>query len=867
MAQEAWEKAQRILREKAQINSLKKYTADPVGFCRDVLGDDFTADVTQVMESVRDNRVTIARSGNATGKALPVNTPIPTPNGWRKMGDLEVGDEVFAPDGTITYVTGVYAQGLRPTYKITFNDDSTILADKQHLWTVNTSTGLSRGDKWRVMTTEQIKEGYLNQHTHIPMCKPVQYPSADLPIDPYVLGVLIGDGCLLGGMIRFTSFDDEIVQRVRGAVAGEYEVREYKRRVHGICYSRGKPNPMIAQLKLLGLMGSRSESKFIPIIYLQADAYQRLALLEGLMDTDGYIDTRHSMSYTTVSKRLAKGVQELVWSLGGTAKIRTKDTGYQLAYNLYIKLPLSPFSLPRKAERYVPQEQLQKQAQRLFEKIEYVGEMECVCISVSHDSHLFLADKYIVTHNSFSAARIAVWFLRVFPDSQVYMTAAPPLENLRRILWGHVMEITHTHPNLFVNDKITSGRLEIARSPRSFISGVAIPTSGTAEERESKFAGKHAPHMLFIVDEGDAVPEEVYKGIKSCMSGEHDRLLIMFNPRASTGPVHYKETHGQANVVELSAIRHPNVTTGKNVFPGAVTRETTVRRINMWTRPLAPHESVDADCWQVPDFLVGLSAENLDGTKFAPLESGWRKVTNPAFNYMVLGQYPAQSSQQLISRAWIDIARTRYDLYVAKFGDRPPDAVQPIMGVDVAEMGVDANTACFRYGGYVSPFTSWRGVDPDDSSNRALELYRSRNAKVCMVDGTGVGSSVAPSMARRGRGDKEPVRAISVKVAGKPSKQIKSELGEFQQLRDQLWWALREWLRTDQSAMLPPDRLLLQELGAPLYSVKENGKIKVSTKDDMREALRRSPDRADALCLTFLPMPVAKVIRLDGRVG
>jgi hypothetical protein len=471
------------------------------------------------------------------------------------------------------------------------------------------------------------------------------------------------------------------------------------------------------------------------------------------------------------------------------------------------------------------------------------------------------------TGKSHAAARIAVWFFRVFSDSQIYMTAAPPLENLRRILWGHVMALTQKHPEVFFNDKITAGRLEVSRNAQSFISGVAIPTSGTAEEREAKFAGKHAPHMLFIVDEGDAVPDEVYKGIESCMSGEFDRLLIMFNPRAAIGPVHYKEIHNQANVVELSAINHPNVLTGQNIYPGAVTRETSVRRINIWTRPLAPGEPVDAECWEVPEFLVGCVAIGLDGNAFPPLEGGWRKVTNPAFNYMVLGQYPAQASQQLISRAWLDAARARYDSYAARYGDSPPHAVQPIMGVDVAEMGVDGNTACFRYGGYVAPLLSWKGVDPDTSTTKALELYRERNARICMVDGTGVGSSVAPSMSRRGRDDKNTVRAISVKVAGKPSKQIKSELGEFYMLRDQLWWAVREWLRTDSNAMLPPDRLLLQELSTPLYSVKENGKIKVSTKDDMRESLRRSPDRADALCLTFLPLPVARLLRLDGMTG
>ena len=110
------------------------------------------------------------------------------------------------------------------------------------------------------------------------------------------------------------------------------------------------------------------------------------------------------------------------------------------------------------------------------------------------------------------------------------------------------------------------------------------------------------------------------------------------------------------------------------------------------------------------------------------------------------------------------------------------------------------------------------------------------------MDATGVGSGVSPAIQRQG------CTAIPVKVASSPTQ--KSELGEFAILRDQLWWACREWLRTDPGAMLPPDELLIAELQTPTYVI-EKGKIRIMRKDIMREVLRRSPDRADALCLTF----------------
>jgi hypothetical protein len=238
---------------------------------------------------------------------------------------------------------------------------------------------------------------------------------------------------------------------------------------------------------------------------------------------------------------------------------------------------------------------------------------------------------------------------------------------------------------------------------------------------------------------------------------------------------------------------------------------------------------------------------------------GLRKVEEPAFWYMVLGEYPPQGENTLISEAWLFAARTRWDTYVSLYGERPPAGVTPILAIDIAEMGTDYNVACLRYGGYVARLKLWNGMDPDASAQRAMALYREHGAHLAMIDGTGIGSSVAPSMARQGRDDN--IRAVSVKVSEKPSPFIKSELGEFKRLRDQLWWATREWLRTDPGAMLPPDPMLVEELRLPTYEVR-NGDIVVMTKEKMRDLLRRSPDRADALVLSHAPFERAKVMRL-----
>jgi hypothetical protein len=456
------------------------------------------------------------------------------------------------------------------------------------------------------------------------------------------------------------------------------------------------------------------------------------------------------------------------------------------------------------------------------------------------DNPITIAKSANATGKTHGAARVAVWWYKAFPDSQVYTAAAPPESNLKKLLWGEIGSLTEKNPELFKSDTTTS--LHVQRSAQSFLTGVTIPASGTEAQREAKFSGKHAPYLLFILDEGDAIPDEVYRGIESCMSGGHARLLIMFNPRAEVGEAYRMERDGRANVIKLSAFNHPNVVNGDNRIPGAVTRETTVRRINQWGRPLADGESVDGDCFELPTYLAGVVAMDQSGREYPPLKPGCYKIMDPALSYMVLGQYPSHGSTQLISKEWIARARSRWDTYVLEHGEKPPEGASGAMGIDVGEFGTDLNAACFRYGGWVEKIVTWGGVDTVETGDRAVSEYESRSVSRVNVDATGVGAGVAPQMKRSG------CNATPVKVASSPTET--TELGEFQILRDQIWWACREWLRTDSGAMLPPDEQLTEELQTPTYEV-QNGKIRVMKKITMRELLKRSPDKADALCLTF----------------
>ena len=448
------------------------------------------------------------------------------------------------------------------------------------------------------------------------------------------------------------------------------------------------------------------------------------------------------------------------------------------------------------------------------------------------------------TGKSWISARLALWFFKCCHEPQVYCAAAPPQTNLENILWAEVLATADKHPALV--DGARKKDLKIERKPREFITGVAIPATGTDAERQARFSGKHSPSLLFTIDEGDAVPDPVFAGIETCLSGGFDRLLVTFNPRERRGHVYRTIKSGQANVIKLSAFNHPNVITGADVIPGAVTRDKTVRRIAQWCRPLAAGEERDKRCFELPDYLVGCVPTDQQGRTLAPLVPGWYRIVEHAFSHVVLGEYPAQAENQLISEEWIDNARSRYDLFTAKHGVIVPETIRCTGGVDIADGGKDSSVFCKRFGNLVHPLVAWEKqdvIEVGDLVQADILVNGIKNIGAIYCDGTGVGAGTAPYMVKQYQAP-----AVKVMVANAPTEE--SELGAFGLLLDQLMWQLREWLRKD-LAMLPPDPDLIEELLAFSYEIK-NGKVKVSSTDDVKSLLGRSPDRARALMLTFM---------------
>lgn len=389
----------------------------PIGPIPRLRGELFPYQAEDVARMVATRRCLNA-CATGLGKALAADTPVVTPaGGWVAIGKLRVGDTVMGTDGLPHRVTGVFPQGVRPAFRATTKDGSSVVCDKDHLWNVSTKGRRLRRSPARTLTLGQImREGLtdgLGARHFLPEVQPVAFSGTRLPLDPWTLGVLLGDGGMSGATVRLCT-NEQIIDRL--VLPAGVLVRKTDHPSEGIVDAglvtepQSAPNPLLDCLRVLGLWGCRAEDKFIPASYLIGSIEQRRALLTGLLDTDGHVRADKNIEWGSVSRRLAEEVRLLVLSLGGTATIREKLSPRfhykgelrhgQTYYRMSVRLPgdRCPFTLPAKAEKWAPFTKYLPA--RTIKAIEPAGECEMVCISVDAPDKLFLVGDFIPTHNT-----------------------------------------------------------------------------------------------------------------------------------------------------------------------------------------------------------------------------------------------------------------------------------------------------------------------------------------------------------------------------------------------------------------------------------------------------------------------------------
>jgi replicative DNA helicase len=397
-------------------NGAGDVTGVPTGF----------VDLDRMTAGLQGGDLIILAARPSMGKAQPLDARVRTLGGWKAMGELEVGDALASVDGRASIVTGVYPQGERQVCRITFSDGRSTECCAEHLWRIHSR----HWDAPRVVPTNELMRLLASKRHQGRIW--IDRASGDfghhepLPIDPWFLGALLGDGNLTGtGSVRFSTAAPQMLAQVE-ALAGagmmvthadryDYRiVREDRGHVAGL--QGQQANPLRTALEALRLSGLSSDEKFVPRLYLEAHRAARLDLLRGLLDTDGRVERWGSVRFSTASRQLADDVAELVRSLGGWCSITQKQPHYRDAAGMRIAgLPAhvchishpEPRSLFLLAEKQTRAPEVWRRQKRLtITSIEPTRQAACQCISVSHPQRLYITDQDVVTHNTAFALNI-----------------------------------------------------------------------------------------------------------------------------------------------------------------------------------------------------------------------------------------------------------------------------------------------------------------------------------------------------------------------------------------------------------------------------------------------------------------------------
>ncbi|MFN8151211.1 MAG: PhoH family protein [Solirubrobacterales bacterium] len=388
-------------------------------------------DPDRVNEYFERGIIEVAPLAFMRGRAQPLSRKVLTPEGFIRMQHLRVGDLVIGSDGMPTPVLGIYPQGGKEVFRLKAQDGAETVCCGEHLWHVYTASDRRRGKPGRVVETQEMIGNLRTAHRHrfeLPVTQAVHMTPRDVPLDPYALGLLLGDGCItMSTTPTFSTNDPELAEALEDALQ-DIELRrkgsscDYNlRHVHG---GRGiaVAHPVSEALRELDLAGARSHTKFIPWDYLHNSVDVRLGVLQGLLDSDGGPVVQRGRScriqYTTCSRDLNENVTWLVRSLGGVAYTRCRRAEGRTpglangrpvhhrndAYVMDIRLPagMQPFRLERKRRLY--ERDGGGRPMRFVHEIEPAGVEETMCIQVAAADSLYVTDDFLVTHNTLNDA-------------------------------------------------------------------------------------------------------------------------------------------------------------------------------------------------------------------------------------------------------------------------------------------------------------------------------------------------------------------------------------------------------------------------------------------------------------------------------
>ena len=418
---------------------------------------------------VSDRFICVADGSIRAGKEQSVKSKLYTPDGFKLMGEIKKGDYVFNRKGNPVRVLDIFPQGVKDVYRVTFNDGSSCLCGKEHLWTYTTTKCIANRNYTFFTSTlseimndlERFKDRKLPHQRagkyRFPFSDCVEFNSREVKIDPYLLGLLLGDGCFTDGNcgITFTNEESELHSYIADILSAYDMKYSYTPRKEGHCAygrlagrERGRKTILREYLEYYSLYSCKSGDKFIPVDYKYNSKDVRLRILAGLINTDGSVTERRSIiRFNTTSKRLFADVIELARSLGMYANSGTAIDYHRKnpSYTATIVVNEELYNLlSSKHKSKINMNTERKKSWRYITNIEYAGKDECQCILVDDDEHLYLTDDFIVTHNTVAMITSFALYVMTHFEQQNAAICGKSIGTLKRNVVNPLKQICET---------------------------------------------------------------------------------------------------------------------------------------------------------------------------------------------------------------------------------------------------------------------------------------------------------------------------------------------------------------------------------------------------------------------------------------
>ena len=607
-----------------------------------------------------------------SGKAQPLYSKLLTPSGWITFNDVKVGDILYSINGERTAVTGVFPQGDKKIYSVTFSDGTKVDCCEDHLWSVYDVFN----KRHSIKNIKNIEDDYIRIHRRKPPRKncneyryripmnmhPIQFDIKNNHyIHPYILGVLIGDGSTTSNSISFGSEDPEIVEGVKKYLNENYHLSEYlyddRCNQYKIVGKISQHKRNLYKLHIHNMkLNVKSAFKFIPHEYLFSTIEDRLHILRGIMDTDGTVDINTGGAFIrSTSYRLLTDMRFLVKSLGGntTQITEIENTGYKDKNGVFIKTNVCfsikfffengmiPFSMSRKIERY---KKCRENYPIKIKNISYTGVFPCKCISVDHPSNLYMTDGINLTHNTTILSELTNKILE--DASYINVAVVAPTQKALKVIKDKFpdnikqrLKFATVHSLLGLRHKITNNGKEVY-------------------ERDKSSPSKFALYDIIFVDESSMLADELfhemedqnYRGVKIIFIGDKNQINPVNHEHSIPMLEEQREKYGikQYELTEIvrQAKGNPIIETSQQILKNEF-------QFNIGQKNVIDHQGVAILNKNQPEVINTLLKHYFCSTEFDNNADyckviSWRNVVVDNFNQLIRGMKYGMNAPKIV---------------------------------------------------------------------------------------------------------------------------------------------------------------------------------------------------------------------------